>query len=139
MIAKDNDVDHLQWSDNLLEIEHLNLENSHVHSISTDFSSQIKTLGKITVLNLAKNKLKSFNHGITDALISEIYLGGNPINCNCDMFWFAEWLNTTYYPSGPRIVKDYRDIKCVGGEWNGAEVYRLSKEQMGCLPKVLEL
>ena len=139
LVAKDNDIAHLQWSDNLQRIEHIDIENSSIYSISTDFISNLKTPKKARFLNLSDNKLRGFNQAIVQTTISEIYLGGNPINCNCDMFWFAEWLNTTYYPSGPRIVKDYRDIKRVGREWNGVEVCKLTREQMGCLPALLEL
>ena len=139
LIAEDNSINHLKWSQNLYQIEHFNLQNSSLYSISVDFLSKLKNTGKANYLNLAGNKLKNFNQALVEIILPEIYLGGNPIDCNCDMFWFVEWLNTTYFPSGPRIVKDYRDIKCDGGDWNGAEVYKLSKEQMGCLPTVLEL
>ena len=139
LFAKDNDIDHLQWSDDLREMEHIDLANSNIYSIGQNFFSKLATSGNARLLNLAGNKFKGFNKDLTRSQLHEVYLSGNPIECNCDMFWFVEWLNTTYYPSGPRIVKDYRDVKCVGGEWDGVEVNKLSKEQMGCLPTVLEL
>ena len=120
-------------------MEHINLANSNISSIGQNFFSNLATLGKVRYLNLVDNKLKHFDRDIQQSGLSEIYLSGNPIDCNCDMFWFAKWLNTTKGPSGPRIVKDFQDIRCVGGEWDGTWVYELTQEQMGCLPAVLEL
>ena len=139
LIAKNNKIEHLQFSRNLNQMEHINLANSSISSIGQNFFSKLSTLGKIRYLNLADNKLKSFNRDIQHSGLSEVFLSGNPIDCNCDTFWFAKWLNTTKGPFGPRIVKDLQDIRCVGGEWDGTQVYELTQEQMGCLPTVLEL
>ena len=143
LIAKDSKIHHLQWSDesieNLHQMKHINFINSSIFSIDPNFFSKLSTLGEVRYLNLAGNKLKSFNQDIQQSGLSEIYLSGNPIECNCDMFWFAKWLNTTKGPSGPRIVKDLQDIRCDGGEWHGAQVYKLTQEQMGCLATGLVL
>ena len=111
-------------------MKHMNFANSSISSIGPNFFSNLATVGKVRYLNLADNKLKSFSKDIQQSNLSEIYLSGNPIDCNCDMFWFAKWLNTT-------VVKDFEDIRCVGGEWNGALVYRLTQEQMGCIATLL--
>ena len=132
LVAKNNKIDHLQFSRNLHQMKHINLANSCISSIRQNFFSNFATLGKVRYLNLANNKLKSFNQDIQQSGLSEIYLSGNPIDCNCDMFWFIKWLNTT-------VVKDWQDVRCVGGDWDGAWVYELTQEQMGCLPAVLEL
>ena len=137
LIAKDSKIKHLQWSDesseNLHQMEHINFANSSIYSIGPNFFSKLATLGKVRYLNLADNKLKSFNQDIQKGNLSDkMYLSGNPIECNCDMFWFAKWLNTT-------IVIDSQDVRCAGGDWDGTQVYRLTQEQMGCLPTVLEL
>ena len=131
-VAKINQIDHLQFSRNLHQMEHINLANSSISSIRQNFFSKLATLGKVRYLNLADNKLKHFNRDIQKSRLSEIYLSGNPIDCNCDMFWFVKWLNTT-------VVKDWQDVRCVGGDLDGAWVYELTQEQMGCLPTVLEL
>ena len=143
LIAKDSNIEHLQWSDesieNLHQMEHINFANSSISSIGLNFFSKLAALGKVRYLNLAGNKLKSFSKDIQQSGLSEIYLSGNPIECNCDMFWFAKWLNTTKCPCGPRILKDQHYVRCVGGEWNGTQVYRLTQEQMGCLSTVVEM
>ena len=120
-------------------MKHINLANSSIYSIESNFFSKLSTSTKANYLNMADNKLKGFHPDIQKGSWSEMYLSGNPIECNCDMFWFVEWLDTTINRPGPKIVKDYTDIRCVGGEWDGKQVYRLTKERMGCLPTVREL
>ena len=134
LVAKDSKIDHLQWPDesskNLHEMKHINFANSSIYSIDPNFFSKLTTFGKEHYLNLAGNKLKGLSQAIQQSGLSEVYLSGNPIDCNYDMFWFAKWLNTT-------VVKDSQEVRCVGGEWDGTQVYRLTQEQMGCLPIVL--
>ena len=138
LIANDNRIDELQWSEesseNIHGMEHITLANSSIYSIGPNFFSKLANLTKLRYLNLADNKLEVLNKNISHLRIPEIHLSGNPIECNCDMLWFAQWLHTTLHPTGPRIVKDYEDVRCVGGEWNGKQVYKLTKEQMGCFP-----
>ena len=143
LVAKDNKIIHLEWfeesSRSPHQIGHVNLANCSINSIRPNFFLKLANLSKVHYLNLAGNKLKAFNQDIRKSNWSQVYLSGNPIDCTCDMLWFAEWLNTANSPLGPRIVQDYQNIRCVGGEWNGTQVYKLSKEQMGCFPTVREL
>ena len=139
LVAKDNKIDNLRWSEEysrkLPEVEHIDLANSSIESLELHFFSKLANLSRVRYLNLAGNELKGFNQDIQNNNLSEIYLSGNPIDCsNCDMFWFAQWLNSTEPRIMNRIVKDYKNIKCDGGTWNGTQVYKLSKEQMGCFP-----
>ena len=87
-----------------------------------------------TYLNLANNALNTFPHSLNGTKIPEVYLEGNPIDCNCDMLWFDDWLNTTDPQSKSRIVKDYERVLCAGGKWNGTQVYKLNPVEMGCIP-----
>ena len=145
LIAKDSKIDHLQWSEesrrNLNQMEHINLANSSIYSISPNFFSKLATLENIRHINLANNELKGFNRDLLhiQCRLHEMFLSGNPIACNCGMFWLVELLNATIYPSGPRIVRDYESIRCDGGEWDGAQVYKLTQDEMGCFPTVSEL
>ena len=137
LIAKSDDLSNLEWSENLDTIQHFDLQNSGVLHIADNFFSKIKSTNKTKFLNLANNDLKVFPKTLNGTSFSQVYLSGNHIDCNCDMLWFANWLNTTDPHSQNRIVKDYKQVLCAGGKWNGTQVYELSAEQMGCQPKIL--
>ena len=126
LIAKGNKIHHLQWSDKLHKVKHINLANSSIYSISPNFFSKLFSSTKVKYLNLAGNKLKRFNQDIQKRNLSKMFLSDNPIECNCDMFWFVEWLNITINRPGRKVVKDYKDIRCVGGVWNDKQVYKLT-------------
>ena len=132
LVAKSNHIPRLDWSKNLSHIEHFDLQNSSVCQVTDDFFSKIQTTNKVKLLSLAKNKFTSFPKTLKGTNISEVYLAGNPIDCNCNMLWFADWLNRT---DVKRMVKDYERVLCAGGRWNGTPVYKLSAVQMGCFPK----
>ena len=112
----------------------MDLANSSICSFGPNFFSKLTSFTQLCFLNVSGNKLKDFNQDIKQTNLSEMYLSGNPIDCHCDMFWLAQWLNTT---KAIKIVKDYEKIKCAGGEWNKNQVYKLTKEQMGCLPIIM--
>ena len=137
LVAKSNVLSCLEWSENLDTIQHFDFQNSSVHHITNDFFSKIKTINKTKFLNLANNDLKAFPKTLGETNIPQVYLAGNAIDCNCEMLWFADWLNTTEPHSENRTVKDYKQVVCAGGKWNGTQVYKLSAEQMGCQPKIL--
>ena len=137
LVAESNDIPYLQWSENLNTIQHFDLQNSCILQVTDDFFSKIKSIKKPVFLNLANNDLKAFPSALNGTSFSQAYLAGNPIDCNCEMFWFAEYLNTTNPLTKSRIVADYDHVVCVGGKWDGAQVYKLNAEQMGCYPKVL--
>ena len=135
LVAKYNDIPYLQWSENIDAIQHLDLQNSGVDNIADEFFSKITANEKTSFLNLANNYLKSFPKTLNGTHFSQVYLAGNPIDCTCDMLWFADWLNRTSHQSPNRIVKDYDRVLCAGGKWDGTQVYKLNAEQMGCYPK----
>ena len=89
-------------------------------------------MNRTKFLNLANNNLKTFPKTFSGTNLTQVYLAGNPVDCNCEMLWFANWLNVTEPHSENRIVKDYKQVVRTGGMWNGTQVYKLSAEQMGC-------
>ena len=137
LVAKYNHIPFLQWSENLDAIQHFDLQNSGLCNITEDFFSKITAMKKSKFLNLAHNDLKDFPKSLNGTSFSQVYLAGNPIDCNCQMLWFADWLNVTDPHSENRIVKDYKQVLCAGGKWNGTQVYKLNAEQMGCYPKII--
>ena len=115
LVAKSNHIPLLQRSESLKDIKHFDFQNSSVQYITEDFFSEIRTAKKFSFLNLANNDLKTFPKSLNGTNFSEVYLAGNPIDCNCDMLWFAEFLNRTNPQSGDRIVKDYEKVLCTAG------------------------
>ena len=110
LVAKSNSIPYLQWSGNLDVIQHLDLQNSSVVNIADDFFLKITAIKKTSFLNLANNNLKTFPKTLNGTNFSEVCLAGNPIDCNCDMLWFTEFLNTTNPQSGSRVVIDYEKV-----------------------------
>ena len=132
LVAKSNDIPRLDWLKDLSNIQHFDLQNSSVRYITDEFFSKIQIMKKAKFLNLANNKLKTLPKTLNGTSFSQVYLAGNPVDCNCDMLWFAYWLNTT---NVKEIVKDYKRVLCAGGRWNGTQVYKLNAVRMGCFPK----
>ena len=135
LVGRSNHIPRLVWSKNLSQIQHFDLQNSSMGYITDKFFSKIQTARKAKFLNLAKNILKAFPKTLNRTSFSKVCLAGNPVDCNCDMLWFAHWLNTTEPQSQNRIVKDYKRVLCAGGKWNGTQVYNLSPVRMGCFRK----
>ena len=78
--------------------------------------------------------MKGLNRDIeTVTDLDEMYLAGNPIDCSCDASWLAHWLVNFVTPSGVRIIKDYMNVTCSGGSWNGTRVNQLDAMRMGCI------
>ena len=132
LIAQADNIPYLEWSKNLDAIQHFDLQNSSIQKIYDDFFSSIQA----SFLNLKNNQLKSFPKSLNGTNFSEVYLAGNPIDCNCDMMWFADWLNRTNR-MGRKVVKDVDQVICVDGQWDGRPVYLLNANQMGCYPEVI--
>ena len=135
LIADSNEIDYLCPKSSVKNLAHISIQTSHINSICEDFFSKLVNEKTLTSLNLAHNNISRFSKYIQNInSLQEVYLAGNPIDCNCDMMWFAQWLNSTATPSGVRIVKDYKGIKCFGGEWDGVTVSDLDERAMGCIP-----
>lgn len=75
------------------------------------------------------NKIQKLPQTQTQKKFDEIYLSGNPFDCNCQMTWMITWLNNQ---SG--IVKDYRQIKCGNGRFKDIPVHVLTDVALGCFP-----
>ena len=136
LIANHNSVNYLCWSDNIKDIEHFEIHSSNIFTICDEFFSRINRTGKAKYLDIAKNNLKVISKSLKSVEQLEVYLAGNPIECNCDTLWVTQWFNTTG-GSGHKTVKDYKDIKCVNDKWKGLQVYQLNGIKMGCFPKIL--
>ena len=137
LISDCTGVMQLCWSSNLENLEYIDLRGSEFVSICEDFFPKLKNISKVRYINLSNNRLSHFPKALSDVSSLDIYLAGNPVDCNCEMLWFVEWLNTTNNRTDTRPVKDYKGIRCSGGNWNGFPVYKLNQVVMGCIPSVL--
>ena len=77
----------------------LGLYNLHVLDLSLNLLSFIHPevfvpLSKLTDLILTQNRLTMFKVGTFRHLTSirNLYLQENPFMCNCEMFWFSQWM-----------------------------------------------
>ncbi len=121
-------------------VTHLNLQSSNIESICPKTLDGILKYSNIKSLNLAKNNLTQIPHTFNKLArnLKRLWIGGNPINCECDMLWLASWFNNTIV-SDQRLVQDYQDVICTGGKLDGTPVYRLSSVAMGCYPKKADI
>ena len=136
LIASHNKINNLCWSDNMKDIERFEIHSSKIFTIYDEFFSKLNATGERKYLDIAKNNLKVISKSLKSVKQLDVYLAGNPIECNCDTLWVTQWFNTTG-GTGHKIVKDYKDIKCVNAKWNGLQVYQLNGIEMGCFPKIL--
>ena len=81
----------------LPQLRYLTLRNNQIYYLDMNMFEYNSVL---TILYLANNHLAGFNRSTFEPIVSSvgrIDLSGNPIICDCDLMWFAEWL------SGPNI------------------------------------
>ncbi len=109
----------------LVDIETLNLQASNITHI-TDEAMKALVFKRKTVI-LKENKLKIIPSSIqTTAFSTNLWLGDNPYECNCDMMWMRDWLlNATN-------VRDRDNITCSSGKWKGLYIHEYMWEDFIC-------
>ena len=121
-------------------ITNLNLFAGQIEFLCDETIEEILYNSNIKSINLAKNNLKRIPKQFNETTswkrhnLEKLWLGGNPVQCDCDMLWLISWLNNTRV-SGNRLVQDYQDVICKGGNVDGIPVYKLTRVQMGCYPE----
>ncbi len=122
-------------------ISYFTLSFSNLTHICNDFIESLMN-SKLRQLDLRNNRIKQFSTSHSQAkkgviTLSKLWLGGNPVECGCDMVWMTAWLawlaNTTS-PSGHRLVQDYKNLICASGTEIGTPVYKLDEIKMKCYP-----
>ncbi len=140
-----SDITELCWIYDYLKkpsnMTHINLSSGKIEVICDETLNEILYNSEVRVLNLINNRLKKIPEKLRETAILEnstkldkLLLAGNPVQCDCDMLWLISWFNNTRV-SGKRLVQDYQDVICTGGEFDGTPVYKLDKVKMGCYPK----
>ncbi len=115
-------------------ISYLTITFSSLTDICDNFLDAILSSPILKELDLRNNSIKHFSITWREKHIqlNRLWLGGNPVECGCDMIWFSDWLRNTTSQSGNNLVQDYKDIICASGTEIGTPVYMLDKKEMQC-------
>ncbi len=106
------------------------MTQTNISIISEEFIQDANFHSSLKVLNLTNNKIRNIPKEIHHLdKIEEIYLSGNPFDCDCDMTWMITWLNNV-----SSVVKDYKQITCGHGKYKGIPIHVLSPVVLGCYP-----
>ncbi len=118
-------------------ISYLNIESSNIFSICDDTLKSVLHSRRLKKISFANNNLTSISKmWKTDSdHLERLWLGGNPIDCNCDMLWAMDWLENATGASGHRLVQDYQNVICATGPEAGTPVYKINRVKMECYPK----
>ena len=104
------------------------LSNNTISDIKDELLERLEN-GKIEVLDLRNNFLKTLPHKITMlSTLKDIWLSNNPFLCNCDMLWMKDWMET-FNKSGKMVVRDYYALQCENGL---GPIHDLDPVKMGC-------
>ena len=118
-------------------VSRLSITSTNLSVICDETLGQILNNQNIKSFNLANNNLMSVSPEWQKEAIhmEQLWLGGNPILCGCDMFWMVDWLRNSTNSSGQRLVQDYKDVVCTYGQEMGKPVHEIDRVSMGCYPK----
>ena len=135
LVADSNRIPKLCPKFSFKSITYINLHSSGITMICDEFWDKILISKQLHHLNLTNNSIRHFSPSLKELVfLRNIYLGENPIECTCYTLWFSDWLINFTTPSGERIIQDYKDVTCFGGEWDGIPVYKLDPIVMECYP-----
>ncbi len=141
LILDDTNITELCELQNYLDVSitHLSLTSAHLNHICDDSLDII--LATVTSLNMKDNQLGQISPRFNSRTshLTEIWLGGNPIHCDCSMTWMIDFLFNSSLTTGSDLVKDYMDVICADPVYDGTPVYMLNPVKMGCYPKNLPI
>ncbi len=122
-------------------VSHLRIESSNISNICHDTLQSILSSPNLTEISVVNNSFTKFSltWKTHSSYVERLWLGGNPIDCNCDMLWMMDWLENSTGASGKRLVQDYQDVICATGPEAGTPVYRLDKVKLKCYPKEIPI
>ena len=98
------------------DITNIDMNACRIKSIGEDALNTLLT-NNTKYLDIRNNQLKNLPSQITAASdMTQLWISGNPYECNCDMIWMRDWLVEA------TNVMDKENIKCVTGTLKG--IYR---------------
>ena len=138
VVLKNNNLRHVDdYVSYLDRIRYLDLANNQIFSINDSFLSRLTNSKMLVWLNLAENQLRSIPEKFQELTkLEKLWLGRNPIHCDCPMAWMINWLNNFTTAFGQHIIVDYQDIKCHSGEMIGIPIFELKEVDLGCYPNI---
>ncbi len=112
LIMLGNPLHYVTFPEGTSHLKAIEFQQNNINKISSDAFQ--KFLLHTDSLNLSKNKLHKIPRlGNMSQFSTQLRLGDNPYECNCEMMWMRDWLlNATN-------VKDKENIICIGGKWSG--------------------
>ena len=137
LILENNNVINLDsFHTNLGTTNFLNLRRNKISTITTSFVGNLSESKGLKWLDLSENNLKRLPPEIQELTnLEKIWLGGNPLHCDCDMTWMIDWINNfTTTTTREHVVVDHAHLNCHGGKMNGQPIYKLNKVDLGCYP-----
>ena len=108
VVLKHNNIRHVgDYFTYFDRIRYLDLANNQIISINDSFLSRLKNSKMLVWLNLTENELRSIPEKFQDLTeLDKLWLGGNPIHCDCSMAWMIDWLNNFTTPFRQHIIVD---------------------------------
>ncbi len=114
------------------------LTDTKLKEVTVKNIEQINEVGSVKIIHFDDNFIRTMPKQIESIEnVDEIYLGGNPFLCDCDMTWMIGWLKRRVNSTGNSLVGDIRNTKCDSGKYNGLPIYLLSDVLLGCYPHSL--
>ena len=138
---ENTDITHLEGSDQLLNsIEFLDVSSNKIRYMSNGFIKNVNNSKTLKGLDLRHNSLTRIPREMMQwKSLESIWLGGNPIYCDCSMIWMIEMLNNFTTSSKSHVIFDYKEVKCHSKLMKNIPVYVLNPVAMGCYPHKLTL
>ena len=104
--------------DYLENITLLNLSSSNIYEINENVLNVITQ--SVKSLDIRNNKLRTLPQSISISKAiktNEMWISGNPFECNCDMLWMKDWLLDTPF------VQDKKNVTCSESKVKGEKNY----------------
>ena len=120
VILENNNVRRLDsFHTNLGKISFLNLRRNKISSITTSSMGNLSESKSLKWLDLSDNYLKHLPPEVQELTnLEKVWLRDNPIHCDCDMTWMIGWIKKFIPTTGERVVVDHAQVKCHTGKMN---------------------
>ena len=122
-------IQNAQHTEFFKNLSKLDLYNSKIRNISSQFWDILIKSNNLLYLNLSKNELMTLPESIKNiSSLQTLKITGNKFKCSCDNMWMKDWLlNET------DLVEDYEKVLCqmTSGKW--IPVVKMDKTDLGCV------